>query len=79
MGPDLHLIKQVEQGQGWFWKDRPGASPRSRAWDRRLGVVFLFGQLLNWRLFGCKNSQEMAKDDLRSTRPGMLPAHPAVS
>jgi hypothetical protein len=76
MGPDLHLIKQVEQvtrlvlgGPARRFAEIPSVGSQTR---RRI----LIWQLLNWLLFGCKNSQEMAEDDLRSTRPGMLPPPP---
>ena len=59
--PDLDLIKQVEQvttsdleGPAWRFAGIPSVGITH-------GVevfVFLIWQLLNWLLFGCKNSQE---------------------
>jgi hypothetical protein len=59
--PDLDLIKQVEQvptsgleGPAW----RFAGIPSTGITHAVEVLVFLIWQLLNWLLFGCKNSQE---------------------
>jgi hypothetical protein len=68
-GPDVHLIKQVEQVtksalEGTAW--RFARIPSMGATDAVEILVFLIWQLLHWLLFGCKNSQNIQK------RPGDL-------
>ena len=68
-GPDVNLIKQVEQVtksalEGPMW--RFARIPSMGVTDAVEILVFLIWQLLHWLLFGCKNSQNIQK------RPGDL-------
>jgi hypothetical protein len=68
-GPDVHLIKQVEQVTKSALEEpiwRFARIPRMGVTDAVEIFVFLFWQLLSWLLFGCKNSQNIQK------RPGDL-------
>jgi hypothetical protein len=60
-GPILDLIKQVEQvttsdleGPAW----RFAGIPSMGITEAREALIFLIQQLLDWLLFGCKNSRE---------------------
>jgi hypothetical protein len=71
--PDLRLLKQVEQVTNIdFGRTGPALCQDSEHGDHRRGrvLVFLIRQLLDWLLFGCRNSQEGARGRLFAKRQG---------
>jgi hypothetical protein len=61
--PDVHLIKQVEQGTKSALEPtwRFARIPSMGVTDAVEILLFLVWQLLHWLLFGCKNSQNIQK------------------
>jgi hypothetical protein len=81
--PDLDLIKQVEQvttsdleGPAWRFAGIPSVGITHAVEV----LVFLIWQLLNWLLFGCKNSQEWPRTTIAKRQgrcKGAQACHPS--